>query len=565
MVQLPGLFQGAGWVVNTFAFLAVAVWTCCSSLYLSRTIAAFPGNSKFAQRWEFGRVASALFPRWAYVGATLCLCVSFIATNISNIILSSQVVDDVLLATAKKTCALQLYPAVTGVCVEADNDAIVSDSPFGTNAYVISIGYLIIMVTTIPLSRLALDDNIIVQIVGMAVLTACVLLWTVNFLVMGFSAGSLPAFASSASGGAQSYASVLPTCLFNYGFVTAVPSWLNEKSPRTPVTRTLVASVVLATFLYLLLGFFGAASINFSSGSDLLSLLADGSLPGVWGVSKVATYIFPVANLVTSIPVFSLLVRYNAVNLGWRVWAANLLGIGVPWLLSIFFYAGNQLNDLINWSSALFFVMLNLILPLALYLATRVDAGHAQTGAADDSLAPAPGVASKTVSAAGSVLQLRKLSSSAAVPLLKDIHSASAGDAEGAVRAPAAAGVPVPAAIAAAVVVASSAAPHTSATSLNAAAAQAASFAVESAAEAPTDAPAVDADDAASEAEAELLDDSIPAEDIHALPGWWMRACCSERNSAVILLGISVVLAVAAFGLQVYSQATPSGSSGGSR
>jgi hypothetical protein len=371
MVQIPGLFQQAGWFVSTLVFIVIAVWTTQSALLLAKTIAAMPSNSSFKHRWEFGRVAQALLPKWAYLLAVLFLVASFLSQNVSNIIVSSQVMDDTLLTAAQKTCALVIYPSTGGspfTCISADNDDIITDSPFG-NGYVISIGYLIVLVTTIPLSYMNLDDNIIVQIGGMGLLSLCVVIWCINFIVIGLDGSLAPVFATAASGGAQSYTSVLPTVLFNYGFVATTPSWLNEKSPKTKVTPTLIMAVAIATALYLLLGFFAAFSLNFQSGQDLLSVIADGNVPGMWRVSQICTYIFPIANLMSSIPVFAVIVRYNLVNTGWvPLWVANLISVGLPWLLSLVFYSGNQLAELINWSSALLFVQINLIFPILLYL-----------------------------------------------------------------------------------------------------------------------------------------------------------------------------------------------------
>jgi hypothetical protein len=492
-----------------------------SALYLVRTIASFPCNADFSKRWEYGRIARDLLPRWAYLSTVLCLCVSFAAQNVSNIIVSAQVMDDILLAAAKKTCALTLYPQTGGSpfsCVSADNDSIVTDSPFG-NSYVVSIGFLIVLVTTIPLSRLNLDDNIWVQIGGMGLLTLCVAVWVVQFFALGFSNGSLPAFAPPNTGGAQAYSSVLPTVLFNYGYIATIPSWLNEKSPRTPVTRTLLLSVVLATTLYLLLGFFGAASMNFSSGQDLLSLIADGDIPGMWQLSKICTFVFPVANLMSSIPVFAIIVKYNLIQTEWmRPWMASALAIGVPWLLSLVFYSGNQLTELINWSSALLFVQINMIVPLCLYL--RSPLGRA----ARTALATAAKAVRRAAS--GGV-------GDATLPLL----SASDAEAESSLVAHRSTVVaPMGAAsVNGSVVCTSETLAHDDLVDADPSSAARPEIVL--------------ADAAVVSAEA-----SVPPEVICPAPDWWTTNALSEHSTARLLLAVSVVLAIAAISLQVSSE-----------
>jgi hypothetical protein len=87
-----------------------------------------------------------------------------------------------------------------------------------------------------------------------------------------------------------------------------------------------------------------------SGGADILSVivytlptLASGPLVTA---SQIACYVFPIANLVTSIPVFAIIVRYNIVNTGiLPLWAANVVAVALPWALSLFFYAGNQLTQ----------------------------------------------------------------------------------------------------------------------------------------------------------------------------------------------------------------------------
>jgi hypothetical protein len=95
----------------------------------------------------------------------------------------------------------------------------------------------------------------------------------------------------------------------------------------------------------------------------------------------------------TSIPIFSVLVRYNLVNEGWASpLVANIIGVGAPWAASLFFYAGNQLSELMNWSSAVCFALINLAIPLTLYLRQRVamaTADGASPGGAAAKLAAA--------------------------------------------------------------------------------------------------------------------------------------------------------------------------------
>ena len=385
MVQIPGLFQSAGWVLPCVAFTLTAAWTCACALMLARAMTRLPGNAAFGRRVEFANLLEQLLPRWAFLAALFAIIATFVASNVSNVVVSAQVADDILLQLASRTCALVLVAAPGGdatplQCVSLDAaGSQIADSPFGA-AYTVSAGFLLVAAICVPLSYVALDDNIVFQIAGVALNVLCVLVWCANFVAMGLSADSMPAFASAPAPGSggpanwalAAYAPLVPTVVFNYAFVATTPSWANEKGPGVSVTRTFAASCALAAVLYLLLGFFGALSpVDFtSSGADVLTIIVGGQVPGVWRASQVAAYVFPAANLMTSIPVFSVMVRYNLVNAGLLTpLPANLVGIGAPWLLALVFYSGNALTELINWSSAAFFGVVNLVLPPLLFLA----------------------------------------------------------------------------------------------------------------------------------------------------------------------------------------------------
>ena len=87
---------------------------------------------------------------------------------------------------------------------------------------------------------------------------------------------------------------------------------------------------------------------------------------------------FPIANLMSSIPVFSILIRYNLINSGiCKKHTANLFAVLLPWVLSLFFYAGNQLSLLMSWSAAIFFVLLNFVIPLYMFIVQYRRRDHA--------------------------------------------------------------------------------------------------------------------------------------------------------------------------------------------
>ena len=365
MVQIPTVFQAAGWLYPTLIFMMTSLVACLASLLLCKAVAWISGNRNYEKRVEFSGFARSLFPRWLYLVTVGVLIFSFMSNNVSAIVVSAQVMDSTLIAMFHKTCAMIIYNSgnntkLHGVfdCI-SELDGSLSDSPFG-DAYVISIGFLIVMAAVVPLGYLNLDDNMWVQVGGMALLSACVFVWMGQFMEMGLDAVRMPAVSTSG------YDIVLSSIIFNYGYVATIPSWLNEKGPGVGVVWSNIIAVVFATALYFILGVFGGLALPVGTQDVLTAIDQDSS---TWIVSKIATYIFPIANLMSSIPVFAILIRYNLLNSGiCGKTFANVFAVLLPWILALFFYAGSQLTQLMNWSSAIFFVLLNLVIPIYMFV-----------------------------------------------------------------------------------------------------------------------------------------------------------------------------------------------------
>jgi hypothetical protein len=329
MVQIPVLFQQAGWLVPTIFFGYIGVLAGLTSLFLAKAVSQVPGNSDLSRRMEFSNLAKLLFPRWLYLLALFALIFNFQVTNMSSIVVSAQTMDSTLLAAARKTCALVIYDpdgslvglpnggpngtflpgiasSVTGpfACVDADTDAIVTDSPFGS-AYVVSIGYLVTMAITVPLGYLNLDDNIWVQYGGFILLLLCIFVWVAQFFVLGLDFSRMPAVSGPGMGG------VIPTVVFNWGFLTTLPSWLNEKNPNVSVAKATWVSIIISGVMFMLLGILGALALDYPNGEDLLAALNSPGVSNIFLASKIATYVFPSAALLSGIPVFSIIIRYN--------------------------------------------------------------------------------------------------------------------------------------------------------------------------------------------------------------------------------------------------------------
>lgn len=168
-------------------------------------------------------------------------------------------------------------------------------------------------------------------------------------------------------------------------FFTQVPSWLNEKKRGVSVPATISLSVGVSYVLFMILGVLGGLSLQFPGGEDLLASIMQvrafiltrscvpstqramshrarrrltyclqAALPATFSPTSPASLASPSSPsssgtfeaLCVCMRAFSIndtRSRYNLVNEGVPLLWANLFAVVLPWALSLFFYAGDQL------------------------------------------------------------------------------------------------------------------------------------------------------------------------------------------------------------------------------
>ena len=133
------------------------------------------------------------------------------------------------------SCAIEFFPKPSAYCVSTGVD---DAAPFGSDKILCSIGFMVVLLFSIPLGYFNLDDNIIIQKVACVALLLLVIVWCAFFGERGFDSGSLDFF------GQHDYTTLVGTVMFNYTFVTSIPSWVNEKKPRVSVNKSIWATTV---------------------------------------------------------------------------------------------------------------------------------------------------------------------------------------------------------------------------------------------------------------------------------------------------------------------------------
>lgn len=116
----------------------------------------------------------------------------------------------------------------------------------------------------VPLGMMRLTDNMLIQfssfwsvqiyelnlLVSFIATFVICFEWMAVFGKSGFHPGLMPPIGTNLS-------QVVGVVLFNYAFITTIPSWLNSKHDSVEIKKSVWTSLILATILYLLLGLIG--------------------------------------------------------------------------------------------------------------------------------------------------------------------------------------------------------------------------------------------------------------------------------------------------------------------
>ncbi|KAF2076419.1 hypothetical protein CYY_002276 [Polysphondylium violaceum] len=358
MVNISYQYQVGGVTLSTLAYILMMILSSFSGLFIIEAMAMIPGNPRFQLRVEFTMLCRFFFGKWGYIASQLFINISLQVTNIASIIICAQVMDSILIFFFKTTCGVSFTRG--WICVHEESP---NNSPFLDEYMLFTLGFLIIIAIIVPLGFLNLDDNIVIQIGCVIAMLIIVTSWVVIFCLLGLKAENLPAF-GKVSGMAQ----IMGNTMFNYAFVTTIPSWVNESKPTVNINRSLWISTIGSTVIFIIIGVFGALAFsNMSASSDILSLITTSPKSNVF--FRFSVYLFPFIVLASTIPVFSIVVRYNLVQNNFcSKKVANFFAIILPWLVTIPCLTGNWLNIISNYSSLFFNSIANFIIPFALYI-----------------------------------------------------------------------------------------------------------------------------------------------------------------------------------------------------
>lgn len=370
MLHIAAVFQKSGFVVPLIVFIMICVGSAGASTLLCDAMARMPGNGQFDLRYEFSDIISYFLGRRWFVISQATFFFGIFTQAAASIVGTAQSMDSLVAFIFGKTWALQVTgPAGTPWFLEWDPAHFCGRRaqetgcvPFAhlvdQNGYqigmVFTAGYVVTMITMMPMGFLNLDDNIKFQIGSFVFLVVLCGEFIYEMLVVQGQAPSLmPAIGLD-------YSSMVGTILFNFAYCPTLPSWMNEKKPEVPTTKLLWSSAIFSTLMYILIGAAGAMAFP-GAETNLLQVLGSRRSSGM---TRICSYLFGSLVIGLGIPVFCIVMRYNLVVGGLTGSRATFLGVALPWAVSWLLYQGSAAENFISLSGVVLVSAIGFVLPL---------------------------------------------------------------------------------------------------------------------------------------------------------------------------------------------------------
>ena len=360
VAQMPALFQKAGWIgciVGLIIFGSAAFISGWMLMYAqSRVPISLP-------RTEYAGICKYYLSHFWFLVSQVFFILTMVVLCVGGVLQTSQLMDFLFVRIFKKSCALEIYPRFITATCSADNSGF---SVFPSGSSVISAGYALAALVTIPFGFFPLEDNIKFQVFSCSVMALCVLLWMVDFSLIGLQADRVPAVGESITG-------LVGTCMFNFCVAFSLPSWNNERKETVSVKKSLIGAIVIASVMMILVGMFAGTAFEpyYTSTQDMNDQINKNDRP----LSITCMYLFSLANNITSIPVFSICIRYCLIEFDTiRPFLASLVSVLLPWLLVIPFSTGRGFSNVVDYGGMIFLSVTGFILPpILFFLAVKRD------------------------------------------------------------------------------------------------------------------------------------------------------------------------------------------------
>jgi len=281
-----------------------------------------------------------------YICTMICL-------NIGSQVEACQICDWLFRAMFDQACGLQIIgPSPGWICKRGD---IEHDISIWDYSLMVSPGLLTVMAICIPLSIFNIRETMWFQYLSFAMACVCPIIWVAHLGALELDVSRLPVVGGNIE-------HLLGVVYINFNYAITLPSWSNERNLNVNANKVLYTAATFVTVLYVLLGLVGGAAVGHLNGDVITTKLQ--SRYGLTSFVSFTIFGFGATQLISQIPIFSLIARKNLVTAGWMGRPlATAVSVGIPWAITVMFYTGNALEDILNWIGMLVIPICNFFVP----------------------------------------------------------------------------------------------------------------------------------------------------------------------------------------------------------
>lgn len=229
---------------------------------------------------------------------------------------------------------------------------------------VISQGYMITLVITLPLSLIEIAESFQGWMYIISLLCLIELICAFAYIVFDpleraeYVHSGVPAVN-------YNFGLVMEVCFWAWAISFATPMWLNQKCDLAKATPPLWWACIHRGVLDILLGLTGAFAFP---GLDTLNVLDELRLrPDVSSFTRICGVLFAVSSILPNVVDYAMAASRNLQNHTGVLWA-NVLSVGLPFGLSWTFYFGAAFNTLVNLTSTFLGGLVQFVVPALLFL-----------------------------------------------------------------------------------------------------------------------------------------------------------------------------------------------------
>ncbi|KAJ3228665.1 hypothetical protein HDU78_009616 [Chytriomyces hyalinus] len=394
--------SGIPFVANAFAtlglfppfvlFLLFAAISAFSCLFTIEAMQSIPGNKHFQGKVEFGTLVNFYFGSVEHVIAQFFLYGAIQCQAMNAILLCAQSFDSITADIFHQTCGVtfpsnQSYsfgwhcyvqnPQYANDWLRVPEGLESSGSPFGSERVLVSVGYMIVLLLSFPLSQINLDDNIQVQMAAFVMTCVIAAEWIAQSgIKMGLT--GVAALKPLIPDAAAAFAQNLGPIILNFSCTIFVPSWINLKSKNVNAHNTVWLCMLMAVIAYGCVGLIPALAFpTLFETPNMLTVFSSTdqypTFPALATVNKAFNYAFAIVMLLPSISM-SFIVSHDNLSQNFKLdtlaqkLLAKFLCFVLPWLLVLPLQTESLLSVFIGFTGVLLVAPANFVIPFVIYI-----------------------------------------------------------------------------------------------------------------------------------------------------------------------------------------------------